>query len=291
MAVFGVRFAGSSRRALLTFWTESLRSSFVVGANRDEHPLVEDVRSTLDGLVRRSGFVCSLLEVRTADALFQIGVDLEVVSDVLQFVSRSLLVFRRDVRCEVEFDVGQLEEIAQIAVVRVIGVVSDVQRRRPLLADVSRLVSPTRWLLAQSPSCGTRIYRREAGLLRDPLRVSPRRERPKVDFWFVVGGVSVPEQFTDDSEDYNQQEVDRRTFGRRWAPQPLCELAERSAPPGGRRYALVSSSRREWPMIGCSRTTRGLLRRSRARVRSRSPCSGTNSSTVLRRRADHPDAC
>jgi len=168
MAVFGVRFAGSSRRALLTFWTESLRSSFIVGANRDEHPLVEDVRSTLDGLVRRSGFVCSLLEVRTADALFQIGVDLEVVSDVLQFVSRSLLVLRRDVRCEVEFDVGQLEEVAQIAVVRVIGVVSDVQRRRPLLADACGRVSPTRWLLAQSPSCGTRIYRREAGLLRDP---------------------------------------------------------------------------------------------------------------------------
>ena len=55
----------------------------VGGANRDEHPLVEDIRTALDGFVGRSGFVCSFLEVRTADALFQIGVNLEVVSDVL----------------------------------------------------------------------------------------------------------------------------------------------------------------------------------------------------------------
>jgi len=56
---------------------------FVVGANCDEYPLVEDVRSALDGLVGRSGFVCSLLEVRITDALLEVSVDLEVVGDIL----------------------------------------------------------------------------------------------------------------------------------------------------------------------------------------------------------------
>jgi len=75
------------------------------------------------------------LEIGTPDTLFEVSIDLKVVGDVLQFVPSSLLVLRRDVGSEVELDVGQLEKVAQIPVVRVVRVLSDVQRRRPLLAD------------------------------------------------------------------------------------------------------------------------------------------------------------
>jgi hypothetical protein len=35
----------------------------------------------------------------------------------------------------------------------------------------------------------------------------------EVDFGFVIGSVSIPEEFTDDSEGHNQQEINCRTFG------------------------------------------------------------------------------
>ncbi len=108
---------------------------FLVGSNRDEHPLVEDVRAVLDGLVRRCGLVGALLEIRAPDTLFEVSIHLKVVSDVLQFVPGTLLILRRDVGRQIELDVGHLEEVAQIPIVGIVGIVSDVQCRRPLLAD------------------------------------------------------------------------------------------------------------------------------------------------------------
>jgi hypothetical protein len=156
------------------------------------------------------------LEVRTTDTLFQIGVDLEVVSDVLQFVPCPLLVLRGDVRCEVELDVGQLEEVAQIPVVRVVGVVSDVQRRRPLLTNACSSCLPLDGCRRGHRLVGLGDVVEELSLcvpLFERLLVEDVR---KVHFGFVVGGVAVPEEFPDDSEDHNQQEITRRTFGRRW---------------------------------------------------------------------------
>jgi len=45
--------------------------------------------------------------------------------------------------------------------------------------------------------------------LLERLLVEDVRE---VDFGFVIGSVSVPEEFTDDSEGHNQEEVNRHTF-------------------------------------------------------------------------------
>ncbi len=119
-----------------------LQVVLLVGAHGDEQPVVEDVRTTLNGLVGRCGLVSALLEVGAPNALLEVRVHLEVVSDLFKFGAGALLVLRRDVRGEVELDVSQLEEVAEVAISRIVGVLRDVERRRPLVADVCRACLP-----------------------------------------------------------------------------------------------------------------------------------------------------
>jgi len=72
---------------------------FLVGPHRHVQPLIEDTRAVLDGFVGRGGFVGALLQVGTPNALFEISIHLEIISDLLQFVPRPLLIF--GVRCAV----------------------------------------------------------------------------------------------------------------------------------------------------------------------------------------------
>ena len=76
-----------------------------VGTDSDEQCLVEDTSPTLDSIVRRRSLVCPLLEIPTSNALFEVGIDLEVISDLLEFASSTQLILRSNVGCEVEFDI------------------------------------------------------------------------------------------------------------------------------------------------------------------------------------------
>jgi len=108
------------------------------------------------------------------------------------------------VRCKVEFDVGQLKEVAQIAVARVVGIVSDVQRRRPLLPNVCGSCLPLDGCWRSHRLVRFRNIVEELALcltLFERLLVEDVR---KVDFGFVVSGMPVPEEFTDDPEGHNQ---------------------------------------------------------------------------------------
>jgi len=83
-----------------------LQVVLVVCSNGDKECLPKDVRPILDGFVGQCGFVGAFLKVGTTDTLFKIGVDLKIVSQILEFVPSSLLILRRDMGRQIEFDVS-----------------------------------------------------------------------------------------------------------------------------------------------------------------------------------------
>ena len=101
---------------------------------------------------------------------------------------------------QIELDVGHLEEVAQIPVVGIVGIVSDIQRRRPLLADPCRSRFPL-----DSSGRGHGLVR--LGDVVEELAFGLAffecllvEDIGKVHVWFIIRSEAVPEVLTADAK-------------------------------------------------------------------------------------------